>query len=960
MFKHTKVYAGLMLAFGAMSPLSAVAQQALERVEITGTRIKSFDPEGASPITVLGAEQIKFDAVRSVEGLLNALPQVFADQGGSVSNGATGIATVNLRNLTPARTLVLINGRRLPAGSPRDIATDLNQIPVSMIQRIEVLTGGASAIYGSDAVAGVVNFIMKNNFEGIQFEANHSFYNHSQGNEPAAAAVRARNFALPGDIDSDGKITDFALTLGGNFANGKGNAIVVFTYKKEDALLQSERDFSACSLGLAAAGTAFSCAGSGTSFPGRFLGARDLTIDRGTGLVRNYVGATDAYNFGPLNYFQRPSNRYGFNAQAHYDITDKARAYTEFSFHDDHTVAQIAPSGLFGFDASGANAVRFENPLLSADWRTNLGLLAPGDTAEMLIFRRNVEGGGRQDDIRHTSYRGVIGVKGDIGAWSYDAFAQLGRVVYQETYKNDFSIARSARALDVITDPATGLPACRSFVDGSDPSCVPYDIWTLGNVTSAALGYVSTPGFQKGFTAQRVVGASVSADLGTYGLKVPMAKNGIAFAAGLEFRKETLELETDTAFTTGDLAGQGGPTIGVAGEYSVKDIFGEVKVPLIENRPFAHLLAANASYRNSRYSTGHKTDTYGTGLEWAPVKEVKLRGSYSRAARAANIVELFSAQAIGLYDNDADPCAGAAPIASAADCARTGVTAAQYGTIQDSPAGQYNAIFGGNPNLRPEKSDSYTLGIVASPVKDLTVSVDYFSIKVKDVISNLPAATALQKCLDTGDAQFCSLIHRDRLGTLWATPDAYITATNINLATWKTEGVDFSADYNMKLAGYGGLNVSFNGTYLDKFQIQNIPGDEPYDCAGLYGATVCGTPAPKWRHKLRFTWNTPWNIDAAVTWRYFGKANHESTSSHPTLNGPVAEITKTFGARNYIDVSAAYVLNKNVTFRGSINNLFDKDPPIGLTGAGFGNGNTYPVVYDALGRKISLNMTVTF
>ena len=429
---------------------SAFAQQAaapkaepkVDRIEVTGSRIPSANLESTSPITTIDAAAIKVDGLRSAENFLNNLPQVFASQGANVSNGATGTATVNLRGLGSTRTLVLVNGRRLPAGSPRTYAADLNQIPAPLIKRVEILTGGAGSIYGSDAVAGVVNFIMNDKFEGVQFEANHSFYSHDQNGGPVADMIRARalsnsaQFKNPGNKSADGKINDFNLLFGSNFANGKGNATVFFTFKKEDALLQSERDFSACSLGNATTSTGtstfngitfgpgFRCGGSSTSFPGRFIvAAGNRTVADAAGTTRAWVAANDQYNFGPLNYFQRPSERYGFNSFANYEM-NAGKLYSEFSFHDDRTVAQIAPSGLFGFDASGANAIRCNNPLLSASWRADLGCVGTAGTAEAFILRRNVEGGGRQDDIRHTSYRMVLGFKGEFAKfWNYDVFA---------------------------------------------------------------------------------------------------------------------------------------------------------------------------------------------------------------------------------------------------------------------------------------------------------------------------------------------------------------------------------------------------------------------------------------------------------------------------------------------------------------------------------------------------------
>ena len=965
---RTKISIAVSVALGAglmgagFAPV-ALAQQAgdVQRIEVTGTRLPSLSVEGPSPITVINAQDIRFDGVRKTEDLLNNLPQVFADQGGNISNGATGTATVNLRNFGADRTLVLVNGRRLPAGSPLAYAADLNQIPAPLIQRVEVLTGGASAIYGSDAVAGVVNFIMNDKFEGLQIDLNHSFYQHEQGN-PVSSIVAARavgnpsQFVVPGDAN-DGEINDVSITLGGNFANRRGNATVFFNYKKEDPVSQANRDYSACALGSTAAG--FNCAGSSTSFPGRFLGlsanAYDLTVADAAGNTRAFTG-NDIYNYGPLNYFRRPSETYGFNAFAHFDVFSDLRMYTELGFHDNRTVAQIAPSGLFG----QIQTMRFENPLLSADWRTQMGLLAPGDTSDVFILRRNVEGGGRQDDLRHTSFRVVFGMKGEIlKHWNYDVSMHTGKVIYQESYKNDFSIVRAGRSLDVVTDPATGQPACQSRLDGTDPNCVPYDIWRLGGPSAAALAYLQTPGLQKGFTSQQVLGTTFSSDLGNYGIKLPAAKNGVSVAFGVERRIERLEREVDTAFSSGDLFGQGGATPSVSGKVTSGDYFGEMRVPLIEGRQFADLLSVNGSYRTSKYSTRQKADTYGVGLEWAPVKAYRLRGSYQRAVRAANIIELFEPQSIGLYDNDSDPCAGAVPTATLAQCARTGVTAAQYGNILDNPAGQYNELAGGNPDLIPETADTTTFGLVFAPTRNLTGSIDFFNMKVADVVASVPSTITLQQCLDNGS--LCNLITRDALGTLWATPAARIIATNNNLATWKTQGIDLALNYNHRMGSYGSLGLNFNGTYLKKFEQEPIKGAGVYDCAGLYGSGTCGQPLPKWRHKVRATWNTPWNIDLALTWRHFDKVLFERTSDNPLLSGPVNAIDRELKAQNYLDIAAAWNLNKTFTLRAGINNLSDQDPPLSAqVGAGFGNGNTYPQVYDALGRLVFVNMTAKF
>jgi iron complex outermembrane receptor protein len=949
------------IALGAMQAANAQTAPTgeIEKVTVTGSRIRvSTVTEGSSPITVVGAQDIKSDGVKNVESLMNNLPQVFADQGGSVSNGSTGTATVNLRNLGAERTLVLVNGRRMPQGSPLNTAADLNQIPAGLIKRVEVLTGGAGAVYGSDAIAGVVNFIMNDRFQGVQLDFNVSGYNHQQNNDDIAAIVAKRGFKVPGNKNFDGQSRDASILMGGNFADGKGNATLYMGYKQDKPLLQSERDFTACALTSSAAG--FGCGGSSTSYPGRFFNATDgdFTVADSAGNPRNFT-STDVYNYGPLNYLSRPSNRYTFNATANYDISDKFKVYASLGAHNDHTVAQIAPSGLFGLDLSGANALYYENPMLTPAWRTAFGLTAPGQRADAQIYRRNIEGGGRQADISNNSFRAQVGLKGDIGPWNYDVFGQSSRVAYNETYRNEFSIARSFKAIDAVLD-ANGNTVCRSFLNGTDPACVPYNVFKLGGVTPEALAYLQTPGLRSGFTTQKIVGGNIGADLGVYGIKLPTSETGISVSFGAEQRSEKLVLETDSQFTSGDLAGQGGPSFGVSGGYTVKDVFGEVRVPILEKMPFADLLSVNGSYRYSDFSTGKTTESYGVGFEWAPVKMAKLRGSYQRAARAANIVELFTPAGLSLYDNDSDPCAGTAPTATLAQCQRTGVTAAQYGTIKDNSAGQYNQITGGNANLNPETADSYTLGLVLTPMKDLSITLDAFSIDVKDVISSVPPTTTLAKCLATGDSAYCSLIQRDNVGSLWQKNSAFILANNQNLATRKTTGLDIGTNYGMRLAGMGSMGFSLLGTYLKSYEQVDEPGGTMYDCVGLYGST-CGTPLPEWRHKARVTWTTPWAVDLAFTWRYMSKVELDRTSSNEILNGTVFAVDRTLAAQNYLDLSGNWNISKNLVFSAGINNILDRDPPVSAqVGAGFGNGNTYPQVYDAMGRKVFMGLTAKF
>ena len=935
--------------------LPAPAEQAAERhekIEVTGSRIINSDVESPSPIAVIDAREVRAEGYQSLELILNNFPQFVGSDGVRVSNGASGTATANLRGLFDIRTLVLLNGRRLHAGGP-GLAPDLNQIPVPLISRVEILTGGASAVYGSDAIAGVVNFILTDRFEGVQGDISHDFHGHRQKSF-VAELLRARNIEVPGDKAHDGATTTASLTAGRNFAQGKGNLTAFLRYMKVEKLLQTERDYSACALSANAA--AFFCGGSTASYPGRFLdveSGRDWTLD-GQGGVRRFNRQTDLFNFGPWNYYQRPVDRYGFNAFGDYEFSPRAKLYGEFGYHDDRTVAQLAPSGLFG---TFLVPVRYENPLLTDAWRSRLVFMTPegevgtgpGTIAQLVILRRNIEGGGRQADLKHDSSRGVVGVKGSIGSsWDYDVSFQAARVSFEDRFSHDFSNTRIARALDVVRDPATGAAVCASVLNGTDRACVPYNVWVLGGVSEAARTYVEADARESASTSQRVVSASATGDLGAYGIRVPGSSLGVEIAFGAERRKDSLSYEPDEFFASGDLAGFTAPVPPVHGSISVTDLFVEARIPLRDD------LKVTGSYRRSDYSIAKKTDSFGVGFNASPSRFARLRGSFQRAVRAPNVNELFTPQSQSgwLFPNFAgDPCAGANPTRSLSDCQRTGVTAAQYGHIDDTPGGNvgYIATFGGNPDLSPETANTRTFGVVLTPVKDLTASVDFFDIRVDEFIFAGTPEVTFQRCIDTGDPLFCQLIRRDpRFGTLWL-PPANVLATNQNIGRVRVVGTDVSLNYRHRLPGGHELLLDGMGTYLRRYSYEPYRGAEARQCVGVFFAG-CFEARPEWRHRLRTAWRTPWKLEAAATWRYIGR----------TANPDSVTVSREIRAMNYLDLAASWSIDRRFTMRVGINNVQDRDPPLISGGAFVVNGNTFVNTYDALGRHVSVSVTAKY
>jgi outer membrane receptor protein involved in Fe transport len=945
------------------------APQKIERVEVTGSRLPSPTLESVSPVNVISAQDIKWDGITNTSDIINQLPSAFADYGSNLSNGATGTSTVNLRNLGSSRTLVLIDGKRVPAGSPQFWATDINAIPAPLIQRIEVLTGGASAVYGSDAIAGVVNFIMNDHFEGVQVQWNGNGYNHQQngsyGNLADRAATNPAQYQVPGDQGFIGYTQDANILIGGNFANGKGNATLFMSYRHSNPITQDHYNYSACAFSstkaTATKPSTLTCGGSGTNATGYFYNTKTgdiFTIADAAGNVRPFT-SNDLYNFAPTNYYQRPQTTYGFNAFTHYDVFPMMRVYGEFDFSSNQTIAQIAPGGEF---FSKAYTFNNNDPLLSQSFKDAFGITATSPSPPIYIGRRNVEGGGRYQDITLQDYRYVLGAKGGVldDTWNYNFWWQSGRNTLTQVQGNYFDKTKIARSLNVVSDPVTGKPTCASVLDGTDKNCVPWDIFHLGGVTQAALDYLNTPGFSNGYTSQSVIGLQFDSDLGAaYGWRTPWSKDGAAVAFGFERRVEKLNFAADDVLKSANLSGGGGAVPNVSGQYTVKEAYVEARLPIIEQMPGAYLLSINGSYRYSDYSIDQTTNSYGLGVEWAPVKDYKLRGTYQQAVRAPNIIELFTPQGLNLFNMANDPCAGPTPSATLAGCVRSGLDPSKYGSPGlKSPAGQYNFLQGGNANLAPETANTYTVGLVMTPWTQFSATIDYWNIKLKDQISIIPSAQALTSCVT--DGSFCDLIHRDpATGSLWRGDNGYVIGTNINIGAQSTDGIDITLNYNQPIQDWGSLGVTLVGTWLDTFKTTPIPGGGSYDCAGLYGPT-CGTPLPIWRSKLRGTWNTPWNVNLALTWRYFSSVDIDTSSSQALLAGAYDSVNQHLGSQNYIDFAVAWNIDKNWTLYAGANNIFDKDPPIissAIAGPPYGNGNTYPQVYDSLGRNLFLSIT---
>ena len=919
---------GVSLIMGAVIP--AFAQDAkddtIEEVYVTGSRIKADGFESASPVMISTADEIKATGINKIEDFLNSLPQLEASDSSYESNDASGNATLDLRGMGSNRTLVLVNGRRMGAGGAYNSASaDVNQIPTAMIERVEVLTGGASTVYGADAVAGVVNFVLRDNFEGVELKLGKSGYMHDNSNAYIQGKMDEKGFEYPkGGNGVDGQADTVDFVMGSNFAEDKGHATFYTTWRKGSELRQEARDYSSCALN--SAGTI--CGGSGNAVvPNFYISKYDAdgnydydsevywTLDQNS----NFIPSDgNVYNFAPINHFMRPDEKWSMGTLLNYEINDTTKFYGELMATNYKTKAQIAESGTFFAEEYRFD---FDSPLLNDAQRqqlTDTFDLGSGDEFGVYIGKRNVEGGPRASVMTNSSFRVVLGLEGTVGDWDYDVNYQKNYVDSSVTYINDFFGPKIVEALDAAT----------------------YDVFTYQGVTPEQARGLTGVAMLRADLSTEIFAATVSGDTG---FSLPTASSNISVAAGIERRDMSYDRDSDSVFADGMLLGQGGETPSIEGGYSVFDAFFEAAIPVFDN------LTTEVGFRTSDYSTSGVANTYKFMVSYSPIDMLRIRTGYNRAIRSPSIATMFAPQTFGLWGGT-DPCAGETPTYTAAQCALTGVTAAQYGSIAANPASQYNGQFGGNTELSPESADTLSFGIVVDPIDNLTVSIDYWSVELEDAIGEVGALEILKQCGENGNAQFCSMISRGGAGSLWRGTSGYIKDTSTNLGEVNFEGIDIAAAYTMGVAD-GQLSVKVNGSHSLKKEVLTLPGDETtrYECTGIANDDNCTGPNTDWRHTLSANYaKDNWTVGAK--WRYFGAPDYQGTNE-------LAE--KELKAVSYLDLSGSYVVSETIELSAGARNVLDKEPPMVGGGMNPSNANTYGN-YDVLGRYVYADVTFRF
>jgi outer membrane receptor protein involved in Fe transport len=986
-------------------------------VVVTGSRIPvQADVTTAGPLQVVTARELLLSGHTDAVDIVGALPQMVTtavtDFGNhsSPSANAGGVTTADLRGLRPQRTLVLINGRRLGVGDPNTNnpapAPDLDQIPLALLERVEVLTGGASATYGADAVAGVVNFILKDHVQGVQIDAQYQLAQHTQQNRYLEGLETAAGSTAPSGTGVDGFRRDVSVLAGSAFSGGDGQLTGYVIYHGQDAVRGSDRDFAACPVysnnyqSGVPTDRGLSCGGSVSSN----LFATDLLEGVAYSVVGNRFvpwpagGAVPpaVFNYAPYEYAQRDDVRYQAGTLGQLRLSRAARLYLEFAYMHDQTRTGIAPSGLFAGEnrqtADGGYLVNCSNPLLSPQEAAILCTPAqiaadradPGSvSADVVIGRRNVEGAGRLTSYEHRSYRAVGGVDGRLGDdWSYNAYALYYYTSLFQGFTGFLSTAAVNRALQVTTDQS-GRPVC---ISGG--RCVPYDIFSSGAVTAEQLADLYAVGTSGGANSEQIVEADVTGQLAGYGLVAPWAHDGAALNAGVERRTDGLRFTPDAVELSGDLSGWDTAIVALDKRLSVNEGFVEIRAPIMQDRPLAKDLTVDAAYRYSAYSFGKTTNTYKFDLQFAPVSDIRLRSSYNRVVRAPNLIELYTPLSYGISPQIAsDPCAptdgGATHAAASLDqCRHTGVNAAQYGDGIGPAFGGTSKIAqcaflgcgrvgGGNPALTPEAADTWSVGVTLTPtpIPSLFASVDYFHIRLKKEIGTVPDTITLYQCLNSGDPTVCSQVVRTAAGTLngGLSGGGYILGNSVNTGEAAVAGIDVQGGIRQSLPGrWGTLTANLSGSWLLHNTSTPYQGAQGFDCAGLFGNTCLnGSVNPKWRHNLRVTWETPWNAQLSAQWRFVGHTDFDNNSSQALLQnqeeGFFDPVLTRIPSYSYLDLSAVWAVTRNLQVRIAVDNVFDKDPPLvpQEVSVAAGGLNTFPT-YDVLGRDIAVAVRATF
>lgn len=929
----------LAIAFGAASTALPAAQaiaeegaEDIEKIEVTGSRIKRADMEGANPVQVITRDDLVVSGITNMGDLLQEIPSVAgAGTNTAVNNGGSGAIRVSLRGLGSDRTLVLLNGRRMVAsGSGADSSVDLSTIPTAIVKRVEVLKDGASAVYGSDAIGGVVNIITRNDFEGFEFNTSYD--------------------AATENGDGETKTIDF--TIG--FSGDKGNAVFNAYYVEQGAQWSGDRDWSAFEFALEADGT-FSKGGSSAPPWGRYNGidgadgCSSFTHGAGSGPGQsdpsdfaNPTGYecwdwdTDTYNYAPANYHLTPQERYGMFAAGTYEFTDTMRLSTELNFSrrtSDTKLAPLplAPLAFFGQTNSTYSKDNYYNQMFGpkdvngnsvdiADWR-----------------RRMVETGGRDTNFRADTVRAMVALSGEFGDsdWGYEVSYIFGSNDTAINRAGGVNFEKVSQAVGPsFLDPATGEVVCGT-PDAPIAGCVSLNTFGIPGtetaVTQEMMDFITFEAHDFGGNEQQIISASVWGDA----FELPAGTVGVAF--GIEHREEKGYDYPDALIALGITSGT--TRQATEGSYEVDEAYVEANFPILDGAAFAETLEIDVAYRYSDYNTFGDTSNHKVGIRWVPFEGLMIRGTTSTAFRAPSTSDLFS----GASDNSptvVDPCNNN----PTSFCIADGVPAAGFEPIGD----QLSSTRGGNPDLTPEEADIFTLGFVYSPdfIDGLSFTVDYWDIEITNAISTLGEQLILDSCAQSGT--YCDKITRFGADSPLYGNSIDIDDRLVNVGGVDSSGIDFNVRYTTDIE-LGQLRVNVDATRYDTYDITQANGQVIENAHRYLDDNQGG-------HGNFPEWKT--NIDVSLT------TDDWSASWATRFIGEVEEPYTEIAGREYRDVDSQVIHDarftyfmENVTVSVGLNNILDEDPPFLNTGF---NDNTDPRTYATTGRHAYVSLGLKF
>jgi len=944
---------------------SAIAQDdvssPIETVTVTGSRIARAQDVTPSPVVSVPQDLLSSTGAVTIETALNQLPQFGLGGNQAVAGfSGTGLATLNLRGLGNYRNLVLVDGRR-PQPSTILQVIDINTIPKALIQDIEIISGGASAVYGSDAISGVVNLKLNPRFEGVQLDTQ---YNLTE--------------------EGDGATQDVSLTVGGNFADDRGNAVVSVSYTDREAVDFQSRDFFRRAQGgtdfrlptgiyspgqnqptLAALDSVFAqygVAAGAVPRNSRIGFNQDQTLFSASNGPDNYRGPSSLlYNNGSqlnnLNQFsiiQVPLERYTLFGKGTYDLSPAVSTYLQFNFSK-HETTTIAEAG------NNAISVPVTNPFISDDLAALLASRTQPNAPFTLDKRYQGEAGPRVFNRDFDVYQLLAGLQGDVdfleGSW--DVYASRGRTTLLE--RNPGSVLISSLNT-LVNAPDGGASLCEGGYN-------PFGVSTLSASCQSFL--VATPKSET-VIDQDVVEATFQGRLFTW------APGDVRFAVGSGYRRSEYGFEPDRELAIGNVVGVFRTEASI-GSTEVYEVYAEVLAPILADKPFAKSLQLGLAYRFSDYDTAGGVDAYKADLNWALNDVFNIRGGYQRAVRAASVGELYVAPNVAIpgigqvASGGGDPCdfrsqarAGTDSAGVRSICLEQGVPLGLYDTF-DNLQQEVLATNVGNPALNPESADTYTFGVLLRSIsdspwlRDLSVSVDYYDIRLQGAISTITAPQSIPKCFNRDGSNptldpenfFCQQITRNPVTGVFLD----VNQPTLNIGAYETAGVDLALNWNVGLDALGvdaesaTLGLRSYVTYLDSFRVQTTINGAFAEYGGTVGSPTASAPGslPEWKAVTDLHLDTR-QLGAGVRWRFVDSMLDSSLATNPASTSPGV------GAYHLFDLFGHWDINESVRLQGGVNNVEDREPPI-VRGV---PGNTETSTYDIYGRSYYLALSARF